>query len=71
MTPLTIRERARTFPLDQLLDARRRGVRVCLTCGDTSTPLRRTECDECLRGTGHELADPEDLIVMNLKGHTQ
>ena len=65
MTPITTRERARTFPLDQLLEARRRGVRVCLICGDMSTPIRRTTCDECLHGTGPMLADPEDLIVMN------
>ena len=69
MTPLTTRERARTFPLDQLLALRRLGVRVCIICGDCSTPIRRITCDECLVGTGPMLADPEDLIIMNYGVH--
>jgi hypothetical protein len=66
LTYLTVRERARTFPLGQLLEAKRRGAKVCLICGETTTPASRTSCDSCEAGTGPMLADPDDLIVMNL-----
>lgn len=65
MTFVTVKERAASFPLDQLLTARRRGTRICLICGDMGTPMRRATCDECLHGTGAMLPDPEDLIVFN------
>ena len=64
MTYLTTKARAATYPLDQLLALRRRGVLVCLLCGDENTPVRETVCAECLRGTGPMLRDPEDLITM-------
>jgi hypothetical protein len=66
LTYLTVKTRAATFPLDQLLEAKRRGSRICLICGDLSTPASRTACDGCSAGTGPMLADPDDLIVMNL-----
>jgi ribosomal protein L37E len=65
VTYLTIKERCATYPLDQLLAARRRGVAICLICGDESTPIRETVCGECLYGTGALLRDPEDIIAMN------
>jgi hypothetical protein len=66
VTYLTLKARAATFPLDQLLAAKRRGARICLICGDTSTPAPLTVCDNCFAGTGPMLADPDDLIVQNL-----
>jgi hypothetical protein len=66
MTSITIAERAATFPLDQLLRAKRRGARVCLICGDLATPAARPVCDGCGTGTGPTLVDPDDLIVLNL-----
>lgn len=65
MTPLTVKARARTFPLDQLLDSKRRGKRICLICAEES-PACEIACLQCLLGTGPMLADPDDLIVMNL-----
>jgi hypothetical protein len=65
MTPLTVRDRARSFPLDQLLAIRRRGKRICLICGDTDNRFDATACDECFLGTGPMLADPDNLIVLN------
>jgi hypothetical protein len=65
MTPLTVKDRARTFPLDQLLAVKRRGARVCLICADCDTPACEITCLQCLLGTGPMLADPDDLIVMN------
>ena len=65
MTPLTIKNRARTFSLDQLLEALRRGVRICLICGDDTIPAWAEGCTECMHGTGPMLRDPEDLIAMN------
>jgi hypothetical protein len=66
MTYLTLKARAATFPLDQLLETKRRGARICLICGDRATPAHHTVCDHCYAGTGPMLADPDDLIVMNL-----
>lgn len=65
MTPLTIKDRARSFPLDQLLDAKRRRHLICLICGEESPSSARL-CLECLLGTGPMLRDPDDIIVMNL-----
>jgi hypothetical protein len=65
MTPLTLKARAATFPLDQLLTAKRLSKRACLICGDCDTPFQSTVCTACLHGTGPMLADPDDLIVMN------
>jgi ribosomal protein L40E len=64
MTPLTVKARAATFPLDQLLAIRRRGKRICLICGSDNRFAAAT-CDECFLGTGPMLADPDDLIVFN------
>ena len=66
MTYLTIRERARTFPLDLLLAAKRRAAKVCLICGSCSTPAAQTACIDCETGTGPTLVDPDNLIVLNL-----
>jgi hypothetical protein len=66
MTYLTIKQRAATFPLDQLLAAKRRGAKVCLICGDVGTPAKWPVCDACYAGTGPTLVDPDDLIVLNL-----
>ncbi len=66
MTPLTGKARAATFCLDQLLAARRRGVRVCLICGSMDTGWREPTCSECLSGTGPMLLDPDDIIVMTI-----
>lgn len=65
MTYLTIKARAATYPLDRLLALRRRGILICLLCGDENTPIRDAVCGECMRGTGPMLRDPEDLIAMN------
>jgi hypothetical protein len=66
MTYLTIKDRARTFPLDQLLAAKRRGAKVCLICGETDTQAHEPVCASCSAGTGPTLVDPDDLIVQNL-----
>jgi ribosomal protein L40E len=63
MTHLTIKDRARTFPLDQLLDARRRGVAICLYCAaESKPPLGSTLCPHC---GAFNLRDPDDIIVLN------
>jgi hypothetical protein len=66
MTYLTIKARCATYPLDQLLALRRRGVLICMLCGSEETPLRYAVCSDCMHGTGPMLRDPEDIIAMNL-----
>ncbi len=65
MIPLTVNDRARTFPLDQLLAAKRRGDRICLICGDDTIPRWAEGCTACLYGTGPMLLDADDMIVLN------
>jgi hypothetical protein len=66
MTYLTIKARCATYPLDQLLAARRRGILICLICGSEETPVRYAVCTDCMLGTGPTLRDPEDITVLNL-----
>jgi hypothetical protein len=65
VTYLTIKARCATYPLDQLLAARRRGIRICFLCGSEETRLRDDVCADCMQGQGAMLRDPEDIIVMN------
>jgi hypothetical protein len=66
MTYITVRERCRTFNLDQLLDARRRRVRICLNCADDSETLpTATTCIAC---GGPQLMSPDQIIATKLRG---
>lgn len=67
MTYITVRERCRTFNLDQLLDARRRGVMICLNCGDDSEPAGSkpfsTAQMRCINCGGPQLMSPDQIIA--------
>ena len=63
ITVITIKDRAATFPLDQLLAAKRRGAMICLYCGEEGhPPLGSILCSRC---GAFNLRDPDDIIVMN------